>query len=137
MVDVHTRKQRSYNMSRIKGRDTKPELILRKELWRLGYRYRIKNSLKGKPDLVFHSKKVAIFIDGCFWHKCPDHYKAPKSNMEFWDDKISANVIRDKEVTEMLESEGWTVIRIWEHQVKQELRATLDILSKALSSSRY
>jgi DNA mismatch endonuclease (patch repair protein) len=105
-------------MSAIKGTDTKPELILRKSLWSLGFRYRVGHKLPGKPDLVFVSRKSVIFVDGCFWHRCPDHFRMPKSNREFWEKKIARNVNRDKNVTAQLEALGWRVLRVWEHDIK-------------------
>lgn len=96
MADVLTKEQRSYCMSQIRGKNTKPEVILRKALWSMGYRYRIKNKLPGKPDLIYPSLKVAIFVDGCFWHKCPKHFQPPKTRQIFWENKINANVERDK-----------------------------------------
>jgi len=121
IYDVLTPEQRSYCMSQIKGKDTKPELALRKALWSLGYRYRVKNRLPGKPDLFFPSLKTVIFVDGCFWHKCPEHFVPPKTRAQFWLDKIDGNVARDKRNNESLRSEGWQVIRIWEHDVKESL----------------
>lgn len=106
-------------MSRIKDRDTKPELIVRKELYSRGYRYRLKYKLEGKPDIVFPKKKVAVFVHGCFWHQhgCKDTYR-PKSRQEFWNQKLDRNIQRDKEVIEKLEKDGWKVVVIWECEVK-------------------
>jgi len=119
MADVLTKEQRSYNMSRIKGKNTKPELLLRKLLFRKGVRgYRIHYRLVGKPDLVFPSKKVVVFIDGCFWHKCPKCFIEPETRKEFWINKIEGNVKRDKEVNKILKKEGWKVLRFWEHEIK-------------------
>lgn len=119
MVDVHTPEQRSKNMSAIKAKNTKPEIQLRKLLWSSGLRYRLKNKLPGKPDLVFPSKKLAIFVDGCFWHQCPSHFKMPATRTDFWDKKIKFNIARDKVVNAQLQELGWTVLRFWEHEVKQ------------------
>ncbi|MCG7983809.1 MAG: very short patch repair endonuclease [Candidatus Thiodiazotropha lotti] len=110
-------------MSRIKSRDTKPELTLRKLLWSKGCRYRVKNNLPGKPDIIFTKSKVAVFVDGCFWHKCPKHFNQPKSNREFWLIKINENVRRDQKNTTTLEKSGWQVIRVWEHEIKDEVEA--------------
>ena len=119
MADVHTREQRSYNMSMIKGKNTKPELMLRKYLFSKGIRgYRVHYKLPGKPDIVFNKYKIAIFVDGCFWHKCPECFKKPATNKKFWKDKIDGNVKRDGEVNKILKREGWKVIRIWEHRIK-------------------
>lgn len=121
MSDVLTSKQRSYCMSQIRDKDTKPEIILRKALWGLGYRYRINYKLTGKPDIVFPGKHIAVFVDGCFWHCCPKHCKMPETNREFWEKKLHRNVERDKEVTLKLKKDGWKVIRIWEHEIKSNL----------------
>lgn len=119
--DVHTKEQRSYNMSQIRGKNTKPELLLRNELWKRGFRYRIKNNLPGKPDLVFARHKMVVFVDGCFWHKCPNHFTLPKTNTDFWSEKINKNVERDKRNNSDLKKLGWKVIRIWEHDIKQDV----------------
>ena len=121
MADVHTQEQRTYNMSCIRGKNTGPELTLRKILFAEGFRgYRIHYDLPGKPDIVFTKKKIAIFIDGCFWHKCPLCFHEPETRKEFWMKKIQSNVDRDKKVNELLKNDGWTVIRIWEHEIKKE-----------------
>lgn len=131
MVDVHTKAQRSHNMSRIKSRDTKPELQLRKQLWRQGFRYSLKGSrLPGRPDLVLTKYKTVIFIDGCFWHRCPEHFKAPASNVSFWDKKIQSNVDRDARNDSALRAAGWLVLRFWEHEIEKDLaRIVTDIVN--------
>jgi len=133
-VDVLTSEQRSYCMSRIRGRDTKPEVALRKALWSLGYRYRIKNRLPGNPDLVFASRRTAVFVDGCFWHKCPVHFVRPKTREKFWLVKINGNVARDSRNNEALRSKGWQVLRIWEHEIKDSLEnavaRVMDVLER-------
>lgn len=121
MTDVLTPKQRTYNMSRIRGKNTAPEIKLRKMLFAAGARgYRIHYKLPGKPDIVFVKKKIAIFVDGCFWHKCPVCFQEPATRKEFWMKKIQSNIDRDKKVNEQLKCDGWTVIRIWEHEIKKE-----------------
>ena len=105
-------------MSRVKGRDTKPEVAFRKELWREGLRYRLRYKVFGRPDIVFPGPKVAVFVDGCFWHGCPEHYRPPKTRTEWWKDKIAGNKKRDGEVTARLEAEGWQVLRFWTHDLK-------------------
>jgi len=118
MTDVLTKKQRSFNMSQIKGKNTKPEVILRRLLYSKGIRgYRIHYKIFGKPDIVFIKKKIVIFIDGCFWHKCPVCFVKPETRMEFWMEKIEKNVERDKTVNKNLEKEGWVVLRFWEHEI--------------------
>lgn len=126
MTDVLTRSQRSYCMSKIRGKNTEPELRLRRELWHRGLRYRLHYRLLGKPDLVFLGPKVVVFIDGCFWHKCPDHFRWPTSRPEFWREKIGANVMRDQRVTKALNEEGWKVLRFWEHQIQGDLRTVVE-----------
>ncbi|MGO2241603.1 MAG: very short patch repair endonuclease [Halomonas sp.] len=126
MTDVLTEEQRSYCMSRINGKNTKPELALSKPLWGLGYRYKVRNRLPGKPDLVFPSSRTVIFVDGCFWHKCPDHFVEPKTRTQFWLDKINSNVARDRRNNESLRADGWQVFRIWEHEIKQSLANAID-----------
>ena len=104
-------------MSRIRGRGTKPELALRKAVWARGGRYRLTGSLPGKPDLIFPGPRVAVFVDGCFWHGCPDHGVMPKTNRDFWTTKLNGNKERDLRVTARLQEMGWTVLRYWEHEV--------------------
>ena len=119
MVDVHTRKQRSYNMSQIRCKNTKPEINLRKFLWNKKLRgYRLNTKLYGKPDIVYSKFQIVIFIDGCQWHKCPRHFVMPKSNISFWKKKINSNVKRDSKVNEYFKKEGWRIIRVWEHDLK-------------------
>lgn len=120
MADVLTKEQRSYNMSRIRGKDTTPELVLRKLLFSKGLRgYRVNAKLFGKPDIVFTRFKLAVFIDGCFWHKCPACFVEPESNKSFWITKIDKNVKRDDLVNERLKQDGYKVIRFWEHEIKK------------------
>lgn len=139
MVDVLTPEQRSRCMSRIRGRDTRPEIIIRKMLWSLGCRYRINYGLLGKPDIVFTRQRLAIFIDGCFWHRCPLHFQAPATNARFWEVKIEGNVRRDREVVERLATAGWSVLRIWEHEAKTDpaevVRAILERLREQTAPS--
>jgi len=103
-----------------RSRDTKPELAIRSLLHAAGLRYRVNRSpLKGvrrRADIVFGPAKVVVFVDGCFWHGCPNHFVAPKTNPGYWGPKISRNVERDRRYDEALRSEGWTVVRVWEHQ---------------------
>lgn len=106
-------------MSRIRSKGTTLEIKFRKSLWKLGLRYR-KNSPEyfGKPDLIFISKKTAIFLDSCFWHGCKQHCRLPGSNREYWFSKIQRNTQRDKKVNSKLRKQGWHVLRIWEHDLK-------------------
>jgi DNA mismatch endonuclease (patch repair protein) len=121
MTDVLTPEQRAYNMSRIRGKNTAPEIKLRKMLFAAGVRgYRIHYNLPGKPDIVFVRKKIIVFVDGCFWHKCPADFQEPETRKDFWMKKIQSNIDRDKKINTQLKREGWTIIRIWEHEIKEE-----------------
>lgn len=122
MADVMTAAQRSRCMSRIRGRDTKPEVALRSALWRCGLRFRKNSRLRGKPDIVFPVERLAVFVDGCFWHRCPQHQTKPASNAEFWERKLSENVERDQRINRILDADGWTVLRVWEHEVEDGLK---------------
>ncbi|SFC18724.1 T/G mismatch-specific endonuclease [Microbulbifer thermotolerans] len=133
MSDVLSPEQRKFCMSRISGRNTQPELALRKGLWVIGYRYRLRTQLPGNPDIVFPKKKVAVFVDGCFWHKCPKHFVIPKTRTNFWMDKINKNCERDKRVTKELKQSGWKVLRIWEHEIKENLSACVERVEALLS----
>jgi len=120
MTDVLTPAQRKLNMSRIRGKDTGPEIKLRQLLWSNGIKgYRLHYNLPGKPDIVFTKKKIVIFIDGCFWHKCPLCFQEPETRKEFWMNKIQSNVYRDMKNTELLQNDGWTVLRFWEHEIRK------------------
>lgn len=134
--DVLTTQQRSFCMSRIRGRDTKAELALRKAAFALGLRYRLRSKLPGHPDLVFPGAKVAVFVDGCFWHQCPRHATYPRNNAAFWAAKISRNVERDRQVDELLKAAGWMVFRVWEHEVDNEPAAVAEHLSKLVVQRR-
>ena len=118
MTDVHTKELRSYNMSQIRSKHTKPELLLKKVLQGLHLRYHPK--MPGNPDFASKKLKVAVFVDGCFWHKCPKCFKNPVSNQKFWKSKITGNVMRDRKITKMLTRKGWAVLRFWEHDLKKE-----------------
>ena len=137
MTDVLTSEQRKFNMSRIRGKNTGPEVRLRKLLWSQGVRgYRIHYNLPGKPDIVFTKKKIAIFIDGCYWHKCPVCFQEPETQKEFWMKKIQSNVDRDKKVNEQLKGEGWNVIRIWEHEIRKNPSLVIEAIRENLSEKK-
>ncbi len=123
MTDVHTPEIRSYNMSKIRGRDTKPEEAVRKYLFAQGFRYR-KNvrTLPGSPDIVLPKYKTCIFVNGCFWHKhegCK-YFVWPKSNADFWKAKIESNIERDRTNNDLLQQCGWNVIVVWECELKKK-----------------
>ncbi|MDD5163180.1 MAG: very short patch repair endonuclease [Candidatus ainarchaeum sp.] len=108
---------RSRIMSAIRSKNTKPELILRKLLFAAGLRYRIHYG-KHKIDIAFPSKKIAIFVDGCFWHNCPKHFQMPASNLRYWRKKMACNLEREKNKENELRKTGWKVVRVWEHSLK-------------------
>jgi DNA mismatch endonuclease Vsr len=120
-MDRITKSRRSANMSRIRSRDTEAEMALRRALWRAGVRgYRVHpRGVVGKPDIAFLGKRVAVFVDGCFWHACPACFVAPASNTDYWEPKIAGNQQRDADVSATLTTQGWTVVRVWEHEVKR------------------
>lgn len=134
-MDNHTVEQRRRNMQAVKNKDSKIEIALRKELWSRGLRYQ-KNvtSIFGKPDLVFKGKKVAVFCDSEFWHgyNWEERKKDFKSHQEFWIPKIERNMERDKEVTEELQKQGWTVLRFWGKEIKKNTGGCADIIEKAV-----
>ena len=120
MPDVFSKEKRSWVMSRIRGSNTGPELKLRRLLWAAGLQcYRVKNQLPGKPDVVFRAARLVVFVDGCFWHRCPKDFIQPKTKQSFWTQKIAANVKRDAVVNRRLRKEGWSIIRIWEHELRK------------------
>ena len=125
----YTTEDRSKLMAKIRGRDTKPEIILRKFLWNIGIRYR-KNvkSVEGKPDLVMRKYKLVVFIDGEFWHGYQWEEKKGKikSNRDFWIPKIERNMQRDEEVNQLLKEQGWTVLRFWAHEIKKDFGRCLN-----------
>lgn len=124
MTDKIDTARRSKNMSRIRSKDTRPELIVRRTVHGLGYRYRLhRRNLPGKPDLVFGPKKKVIFVNGCFWHQheavgCLDG-RAPKSNTGYWNHKLQRNVERDRQNQARLRDQGWEVLVIWECETKE------------------
>lgn len=141
MADIKTKEARSYNMSRIKGKNTKPEELVRKYLFANGFRYR-KNDKRypGSPDIVLPKYKTVIFVNGCFWHGHTGcrYFVWPKSNADFWKAKISGNIQRDAQCIRLLQEQGWNVIVLWECklrkvnrestllQLKEQLRQSLD-----------
>lgn len=138
MADVHDKATRSYNMSQIKGKNTKPELLIRKALFKNGFRYRLHvKLLPGRPDIVISRIKVAIFVHGCFWHgheKCK-YFKIPSTKQGWWKSKIERTKMTDGKNIEELTSRGWQVIEIWECDLKpQKIADTMKQLLKRLSS---
>jgi len=136
-MDKHTPDQRRKNMQAVKNKDSQIELLLRKELWSRGLRYRKNvNRIYGKPDIVFIGKKIAVFCDSEFWHgyNWEERKKDFKSHQEFWIPKIERNMARDAEVTAKLGSEGWTVLRFWGNEIKKNTAQCADIIEKAVHS---
>ena len=132
---THTAEQRHKNMQAVKSKDTAIELLLRKELWSRGIRYRkTVKSIIGKPDIAFIKKKVAVFCDSEFWHGFDwEHKKSDiKSNRDFWIPKIEKNIARDKEVNDALAADGWIVLRFWGQQIKKDVKACADLIVAAL-----
>lgn len=135
-MDVLTQNQRHHNMSRIRAADTRAEVLLRKALWEKGLRYR-KNyaALPGKPDIVLTRQRIAIFVDGDFWH-AHGHQDNPGeqvgTNKEYWQKKLARNVERDKEVNDELTEAGWLVLRFWESDIKHDLNVCMRIIEQYL-----
>lgn len=135
MADVHSPEKRSYNMSRIHAKGTKPEETVRKYLFSKGFRYR-KNDprLPGKPDIVLPKYKTVIFVNGCFWHRhegCK-YFVWPKNNAEFWRKKIMSNVERDNRNYSELKEKGWSIVVIWECELKDRRSETLSSVVESL-----
>jgi DNA mismatch endonuclease (patch repair protein) len=117
-------------MARTRQRDTDGEMAVRRAVHRRGLRYRVNAAIKGagriRPDLVFPSEEVAVFVDGCFWHRCPQHATTPKNNRSWWEEKLAGNVERDQRHNEVLRSLGWEVLRFWEHADAKQAAAEIE-----------
>jgi DNA mismatch endonuclease (patch repair protein) len=120
-------------------RDTKPELVLRRELHRMGLRYRVDRSplpeIRRRADVVFGRAHVAVFVDGCFWHGCPEHGTSPKANAEWWREKIDRNRARDLDTDRRLVEAGWRVVRLWEHEVERDPRRAAELVAAQVARS--
>lgn len=139
MADVMTPKQRSRCMAAVKGKDTKPEMIVRKYLFSRGMRFRVQvRKLPGNPDIVLPKYKTVIFVNGCFWHGHEDckYFRLPKSNVEFWKEKIGRNIERDRESMQALLDLGWKIIRVWECELRNKANRedTLNKIYKSITS---
>jgi len=136
MADVHNKETRSYNMSQIKGKNTKPEMLVRRFLHAHGFRYRLHvKDLPGKPDIVLPKYKTVIFVQGCFWHGHEGcrYYVVPKTRTEWWLNKINGNIGNDTKAITSLKKEGWQVITLWECDLKPAtINTTLSALVKTL-----
>jgi DNA mismatch endonuclease (patch repair protein) len=139
MADVHSKEIRSFNMSKIKGKNTKPELLVRKFLFAKGLRYRLHDKkLSGRPDIVLAKYKTVLFVNGCFWHghQGCKYYAVPKTRTDWWLAKLNRNIIRDAENKKILTEHGWQVIEIWECTLKPAVaNYTLDTLLKTILSN--
>ncbi|MGW1979284.1 very short patch repair endonuclease [Streptomyces sp. NPDC001889] len=120
---------RRRNMQAIRSRDTKPEQLVRRLVHAQGLRYRVSAKplpgLRRTADMVFRPAKVAVFIDGCYWHGCPEHYVAPRTNSGYWSGKVAGNVTRDRDTDQRLVNAGWTVLRFWEHESPEDCASTV------------
>jgi len=133
MADVFTKAKRSEIMSRIKGKNTAPELAVRQALWRRGVRYRVHvRTVHGTPDIVHSTARVAVFIDGYFWHGCPACYMAPVANRTFWRRKLKVNRLRRVQVLEDLRAERWTVLEFWQCRVGRNLDSVVKRIESAI-----
>jgi len=137
MADVHSKEVRSFNMSRIKGKDTKPEMLVRRYLHANGFRYRLHvKDMPGKPDIVLPKYKTVIFVHGCFWngHKNCRYFVVPKTRTEWWMNKINGNIANDVNAAKALQEDGWRIIIIWECDLKTtKVEKTLKKLTEKIS----
>ncbi len=136
-MDRFSKETRSRIMSKIRGKDTAPEILLRKELFRRGYRYSLRRRFPEhnfRPDIVMVSRKVCVFVDGCFWHRCPKCGKLPKSNKSYWYPKIKRNTERDREQDAFLKGKGWKSIRVWEHELNEDFGKTIEEIISSIES---
>jgi len=131
-MDIWTKEKRSEVMSKIKGKNTKPELILRCNLFKQGFRFRIhRKDLPGKPDIVLPKYKTVIFVHGCFWHyhKSCREGRIPSTNSKFWQDKLEHNISKDKENMKALKKENWKVFVVWECEIEKQFERTIKKLT--------
>jgi DNA mismatch endonuclease (patch repair protein) len=131
-MDIFSPEKRSQVMSRIRSKNTKAELAIRKRLYSLGLRYRVNDRrVMGKPDIVFFKKKIAIFVDGDWWHG--RQYLIKKRNYNiFWKNKIKSNIVRDRKVNKLLKKDGWKIFRFWEEDIEKNIETPIELISKAL-----
>jgi len=133
MTNISSREQRSQIMRSVKSTNTSLELRLRKVLWQGGLRYRLYiDSLPGKPDITFKRRKLAVFVDSCFFHGCDIHLRRPKSNQDYWNAKIARNIQRDQAVNAQFRDMGWRVIRLWEHEIMADVEGCADRIQSTL-----
>jgi DNA mismatch endonuclease, patch repair protein len=127
MTDNLTKEQRKKNMRAIKSQSALENRVT-KELWKMGFRFRKNANLFGKPDISIKKYKIVIFIDSCFWHCCPIHGNMPKSNRDYWEKKLERNKKRDIEVNQYYKDKGWNILRVWEHEIKENLLQTINLI---------
>ena len=133
MTDHVSPEKRSQIMRAVRSTDTAPELRLRRALWAKGLRYRVNRRVERvRPDIVFLGSGLAVFVDGCFWHGCPDHYCTPKTKQEYWDAKIRTNQERDRRNDRELREAGWRVARFWECEVNKDLKRVVSVIKHHL-----
>ncbi len=132
MVDIFTKEKRRWIMSRIRGKDTRPELLLRKELSKLGLRYRLHYKVLGSPDIAFPRQKLAVFVDGEFWHGYNWNKRGIVPRKVYWKRKITRNMERDKRYNRELKRLGWKVVRVWDHQINKNPTQCATIISRYL-----
>lgn len=127
-------------MTKVRQKGTTAEMRLRKELFGIGLRYRVNYTILDKPrrtaDIAFPKQRLAVFVDGCFWHGCPEHGSWPKLNAEFWRDKIETNRARDTDTENRLRGLGWNVLRVWEHEVPGEVAQRIAVLIRESMKNR-
>jgi DNA mismatch endonuclease (patch repair protein) len=121
-------------MARVRSAETGPEVRLRRAIFAKGARYRLRPKVAGTPDFAFVKQRVAVFVDGCFWHGCPIHYRAPVQNADFWRQKLARNVERDDRVNLLLADAGWTVVRVWEHEIRTDLASAVERVLAVLAA---
>nr|WP_263327108.1 very short patch repair endonuclease [Neobacillus sp. Marseille-Q6967] len=136
MADNLTKEQRSLNMKSIRS-VSKLENRVSRALWEKGIRFRKNTGLFGKPDISINKYKIVIFIDSCFWHVCPLHSDIPKSNQDYWLKKLSRNQDRDKEVNDFYIEKGWHLMRVWEHELKENFSHTIDKIEQFINEIKY
>jgi DNA mismatch endonuclease (patch repair protein) len=123
-----------------RSRDTAPELALRRELHSRGMRYRVATAplpgVRRRVDIEFPRAKVVVFVDGCFWHGCPEHHRLPKTHTDYWAGKVEGNAARDRQTTQLLEEAGWTVLRFWEHEPVAEVADVVERVVRELRADR-
>ncbi len=137
MADMFSRSERSRIMANVRARNTSLEVAVRRALWRRGLRYRIHvRRVAGTPDIANRSKRVAVFIDGCFWHGCPRCYSTPSTNRRFWIRKLESNKRRRAQVLRTLRRDNWTILQFWQCRVQKDLDGVVDRIEDALRKPR-